>query len=99
MKLADALDCCVNAFTAARQVGEHTMMTKTISDIRGVLKQVDVAKGAVGNAATDGKYTADIDRGNLWKSQFVWGFHGLALAAQHAGLFGEATEAFRTCVE
>eukprot|EP00747_Dinoflagellata_sp_TGD_P220625 gnl/TRDRNA2_/TRDRNA2_92577_c1_seq1.p1 gnl/TRDRNA2_/TRDRNA2_92577_c1~~gnl/TRDRNA2_/TRDRNA2_92577_c1_seq1.p1 ORF type:complete len:172 (+),score=34.72 gnl/TRDRNA2_/TRDRNA2_92577_c1_seq1:75-518(+) len=35
----------------------------------------------------------------LWKAQFVWGFHGLAMAAECVGCYREAAEAFRTCIQ
>ncbi|CAL1167829.1 unnamed protein product [Cladocopium goreaui] len=88
-QLADRLESELQKFSAARGKGINGRndMAKIVKMIRSVLASVD-------KAAED--LSAGLRR--LWRSQFLWGDHGLAMAAQEAGLFQEAVDAFRNCV-
>lgn len=86
--LADSLEVSVAAYSAARKAGSVAKMAAAMPDFQKALGRVDAVASSV--------------RGNeevrtLWRSQFVWGFHGLAMAAECAGQFEVAAEAFGSC--
>merc|ERR1712113_772104 len=72
-------------------------MVSTIKRFRTSLAKVDLMANRVPAAscvaATKGESSL------LWRSQFVWGYHGLALAAERCGHFQDASEMFEICVK
>lgn len=97
--LADRLEPQVQRFSALRSAGDRssaTEMGKVIKEIQKVLAEIrQVAQRELERrGGTDAL---------LWRSQFLWGSHCLAMALEHLGLapgrMEEAAEAYRSCVE
>ncbi|CAE8713147.1 unnamed protein product [Polarella glacialis] len=89
--LADNLELGVKSFSELRSRGGHPKaMASVASELRASLVLVDKAQRSI-----EGEADSQI----LWRSQFVWGDHALAMASEHAGMFQEATGAYRRCVE
>lgn len=86
--LADSLELGVAAFTEARRTGKRSTMTAAASRLRSGLADVDrEAAAKLGESQRA-----------LWRAQFVWGDHALAMASEAASSPGDAAEAFSRCV-
>merc|ERR1712060_273786 len=75
----------------ARKQGSTKAMVQVVSKIRAALAEIDTF-------AETTLQVPDVSFRSLWKCQYVWGYHGLAMAAEAAGRFEEAAEAFRMCL-
>eukprot|EP00439_Symbiodinium_sp_Y106_P071852 s2412_g13.t1 len=88
-KVADLLEAELQTFSALRgRRAKPSEVGEVVRKIRLVLDRV---------FATAQKLPPSTQP--LWRAQFVWGLHGLAMAAQDAGFFQEAVDAFQTCIE
>ncbi|CAJ1353975.1 unnamed protein product [Effrenium voratum] len=87
-RLADNLESELQHFSAARGKGARP------SDMAAVVKKMRSALARIDDAAE----SLPADSRQMWRSQFLWGDHGLAMAAQEVGLFAEAVEAFERCL-
>ncbi|CAE7578202.1 UACA [Symbiodinium sp. CCMP2592] len=88
-KVADLLEAELQTFSTLRgRRAKPSEVGEVVRKIRQVLDRV---------FATAQKLPPSTQP--LWRAQFVWGLHGLAMAAQDAGFFQEAVDAFQTCIE
>eukprot|EP00933_Yihiella_yeosuensis_P068457 TRINITY_DN7408_c0_g2_i1.p1 TRINITY_DN7408_c0_g2~~TRINITY_DN7408_c0_g2_i1.p1 ORF type:complete len:201 (-),score=43.34 TRINITY_DN7408_c0_g2_i1:135-737(-) len=102
MGLADSLELCANKFSQLRSQGGGTpgAMSSVLSELKSAIADVDKASKQVKDKVEDGVKNADsIDPRRLWRSQFLWGDHGMAMAAEQSGHFEEAVKAYKRCVD
>ncbi|CAE7861805.1 SMYD3 [Symbiodinium necroappetens] len=88
-KVADLLEAELQTFSSLRgRRAKPSEVGEVVRKIRQVLDRVFATAKQLPPSSQP-----------LWRAQFVWGLHGLAMAAQDAGFFQEAVDAFQTCIE
>lgn len=84
-ELADELDRHVAAFSEARRAAGAT--NRKVATMKSLREALEGAEREAPEQCPE-----------EWLSQFVWGYHGLAMAAQDLGRDQEAADAYNECV-